>query len=118
MAANKASRAPTIFNHCFHSAILHSDSRAYLGIVAVLHLIVEHVEVRLGHRLLLTVGNRRDVRIVRFFRVSQSEEIAGLDERRHELRVAQCLHARILRVDGMLNRSFPVCVFVHHLYER
>lgn len=89
----------------------------YLGIITVLYLIVEYVKVGLGHRFLLAVGDRRYVRIVRFLGMPQGEEIPGLYERRHELRVTQRLHACILRVDGMLNRSFPVGVLVHHLCE-
>lgn len=57
------------------------------------------------------------MRIVWFLGVSEGEKIPGLYERSNELRVAQRLHARILRVDGMLNRSLPVGVLIHHLDE-
>lgn len=88
---------------------------SHLRIIAVFHLVVEHIEVSLGHGFLLAVEDRCDVRAVRFLGVPQGEEISGLHERRHELRVAQRLHARVLRVDGMLNRSFPISILIHHL---
>ena len=87
----------------------------YLRIIAVFHLIVEHIKVSLRHRLLLAVEDRCNMRIVRFLSVSQGEEISGLYERRHELCIAQCLHTCVFCIDGMLNCSLPVSILIHHL---
>lgn len=87
----------------------------HLRVVAIFHLIVEHVEVRFGHRFFLSLGYLGDVRIVRLLHVPHGEEIAGLDQRCHELCVAERLDAGVLRVNRMLHGAFPVRVFVHHL---
>lgn len=90
----------------------------YLGIITVLHLIVEHVEIGLGHWLFLAIGDRCDMGIVRLFVVPQGEEISGLHQRCHELRVAQRLYARVFCVDRMLYRPLPIGVLVHHLWKK
>lgn len=61
---------------------------SYLGIITILHLIVEHIEVGFRHRLFLAVRDGGDVWIIWFFRVPQGEEIPGLHKRSDELRVA------------------------------
>lgn len=87
-----------------------------LWVVALLHLVVEHIEIALGRRILVGVVPRgRRVRPVRPLRVSQGEEVARLDERRHKLGVAQRLHAGVARVHRVLHRALPIRVLVHNL---
>lgn len=89
----------------------------YLRIIPILHLIVEHVEIRFGQWFFLAFGNRCYMRIIRFLRVPQSEEVAGLHQRRHKLGVAQRLDAGVLRVHRMLHCPLPIGVFIHHLVQ-
>ena len=94
---------------------MYSERTAYLWVIAVLHLIVEHVEVGFGHRFLVSLLYRCDVGVVRFFRVPEGEEITSLHQRCNKLRVAQRLDAGVFRIDRVLDRALPIRVLVHHL---